>query len=70
MQKHKNKNKVIQEEEEVQEEVINQDQENNQQEFHPIDILEEHGIASKDVKRLRESGFNSLEAVSYSLKKI
>ena len=71
MQKTKAKNKkIIQEEEEDQEEAINQSQENeNELEYHPIDLLQDNGINQADIKKLMEAGFNSLESVSYIAKK-
>ena len=71
MQKTKAKNKkIIQEEEEDQEEAIDQSQENeNELEYHPIDLLQDNGINQADIKKLMEAGFNSLESVSYIAKK-
>jgi len=64
MQKHKKK----QIEDDEEEEVVNQVQE-NQIEFHPIDMLQEGGINSSDIKKLIEAGYNSLESLSYNPKK-
>ena len=64
MQKHKKK-QIEDDEEEV---VVNQVQE-NQIEFHPIDMLQEGGINSSDIKKLIEAGYNSLESLSYNPKK-
>jgi len=64
MQKHKKK----QIEDDEEEEVANQVQE-NQIEFHPIDMLQEGGINSSDIKKLIEAGYNSLESLSYNPKK-
>ena len=64
MQKHKKK-QIEDDEEEV---VVNQVQE-NQIEFHPIDMLQEGGINSSDIKKLIEAGYNSLESLFYNPKK-
>ena len=65
MQKRKNKSKS--EEEEIQEEVEqNQD---NESEYHPIEILQDTGINSNDIKKLIDAGFNSLESIAYTPKK-
>ena len=37
--------------------------------FHPIDLLQEHGINVSDISKLRDAGFNSIESVTYSTKK-
>ena len=37
--------------------------------FHPIDLLQEHGINASDISKLRDAGFNSIESVTYSTKK-
>ena len=66
MQKHKKK--VIQEEEEEADEGKNK-QEENETEYHPIDILEENGISAADVKKLVDAGYNSLESIAYTTKK-
>ena len=67
-QKAKPKDKVLGDDDD-EEVVMHQDQESEEKEFHPIEELEEHGIAANDVKRLEEAGFKSLEAISYVLKK-
>ena len=59
MQKHKKKEKS--EEKEEQEEEIDQKEEEKEQEYHSIEILQEYGINSSDIKKLIEAGFNSLE---------
>ena len=64
MQKHKKK----QIEDDEEEEVANQVQE-NEMEFHPIDMLQEGGINSSDIKKLIEAGYNSLESLFYNPKK-
>ena len=64
MQKHKKK----QIEDDEEKEVANQVQE-NEMEFHPIDMLQEGGINSSDIKKLIEAGYNSLESLSYNPKK-
>ena len=64
MQKHKKK----QIEDDEEEEVVNQAQE-SEAEFHPIDMLQEGGINSSDIKKLIEAGYNSLESLSYNPKK-
>ena len=43
--------------------------EENESEFHPIELLQDEGIQSADIKKLVEAGFNSLESVSYVPKK-
>ena len=63
MQKHKKK--IIQEDEE---EAINQIEE-NAIEFHSIEMLQDYGINSSDIKKLIEAGYNSLESLSYQPKK-
>ena len=62
----KKKNKVV--EEEIEEEAVEQ-REENESEFHPIELLQDEGIQSADIKKLVEAGFNSLESVSYVPKK-
>jgi DNA repair protein RAD51 len=62
----KKKNKAI--EEEIEEEAVEQ-REENESEFHPIELLQDEGIQSADIKKLVEAGFNSLESVSYVPKK-
>ena len=62
----KKKNKAI--EEEIEEEEVEQ-REENESEFHPIELLQDEGIQSADIKKLVEAGFNSLESVSYVPKK-
>ena len=62
----KKKNKVV--EEEIVEEAVEQ-REENESEFHPIELLQDEGIQSADIKKLVEAGFNSLESVSYVPKK-
>ena len=62
----KKKNKVV--EEEIEEEAVDQ-REENESEFHPIELLQDEGIQSADIKKLVEAGFNSLESVSYVPKK-
>ena len=37
--------------------------------FHPIDLLQVHGINVSDISKLRDAGFNSIESVTYSTKK-
>ena len=64
MQKHKKK----QIEDDEEEEVVNQAQE-SEAEFHSIDMLQEGGINSSDIKKLIEAGYNSLESLSYNPKK-
>ena len=62
----KRKNKIIEEEEEE----IEQNQENdNEPEYHPIEILQDSGINNNDIKKLVEAGFNSLESIAYTPKK-
>ena len=61
----KRKNKIIEEEEEIE-----QNQENdNEPEYHPIEILQDSGINNNDIKKLVEAGFNSLESIAYTPKK-
>ena len=62
----KKKNKVV--EEEIEEEAVEQ-REENESEFHPIELLQDEGIQSADIKKLVEAGFNSLESVYYVPKK-
>ena len=68
MQKHKNKNKSKEEQEENEEEMAQKEDE-KEQEFHSIEILQDYGINSNDVKKLIEAGFNSLESIAYTPKK-
>ena len=62
----KRKNKVIEEEE-------NQEQaeqiEDNEQEYHPVEMLQDSGIANNDIKKLIEAGLYSLESIAYTPKK-
>ena len=62
----KKKDKVV--EEVIEEEAVEQ-REENESEFHPIELLQDEGIQSADIKKLVEAGFNSLESVSYVPKK-
>ena len=55
--------KIIEDEEqkeEVQEEEV---------EFHQIDLLKDHGINQNDVQKLVDAGFMSIESVFYTTKK-
>ena len=60
----KKKNKVIEEEEDE----VDQNQD-NETEYHPIEILQDNGINNNDIKKLVEAGFNSLESLAYTPKK-
>ena len=62
MQKRKSNSREEEDEEEM-------DENQNQQEFHPIDILQDHGISNADIKKLVEAGYNSLESIAYTPKK-
>ena len=64
MQKHKKR--ILQEEDE--EEEANQAEESGP-EFHELDKLQEGGINSSDIQKLKDACFNSLEAISYTAKK-
>ena len=65
MQKHKKK---IIEEAEDDEEEANQVEE-NEPEYHQIELLQENGINNSDINKLKEAGFNSLESLSYTARK-
>jgi len=65
MQKHKKK---IIEEAEDDEEEANQAEE-NEPEYHQIELLQENGINNSDINKLKEAGFNSLESLSYTARK-
>ena len=65
MQKHKKK---IIEEAEDEEEEANQAEE-NEPEYHQIELLQENGINNSDINKLKEAGFNSLESLSYTARK-
>ena len=67
MQKNKNKKQIEDEEEEEIEKEGNKEEEDV--EYHPIDLLQEYGINSSDIKKLLEAGYNSLESLSYVAKK-
>ena len=69
MQKNKKKEKIIEEDEEDEVEKEDNVQEENETEFHPLDILQENGINSNDIKKLAEAGFNTLESITYTTKK-
>ena len=62
MQKRKNNSREEEDEEEM-------DENQSQQEFHPIDMLQDHGISSADIKKLVDAGYNSLESIAYTAKK-
>jgi hypothetical protein len=34
---------------------------NQEETFHSIDLLQDYGINASDIKKLRDSGFNSIE---------
>ena len=61
----KRKNKVIEEENQEQAEQI----EDNEQEYHPVEMLQDSGIANNDIKKLIEAGLYSLESIAYTPKK-
>ena len=65
MQKHKKK---IIEEAEDEEEEANQAEE-NEPEYHQIELLQENGINNSDINKLKEAGFSSLESLSYTARK-
>jgi len=44
-------------------------EEQQEETFHPIDLLQDHGINASDITKLRDAGFNSIEAITYSTKK-
>ena len=44
-------------------------EEQQEETFHPIDLLQDHGINASDISKLRDAGFNSIEAITYSTKK-
>ena len=69
MQKNKKKEKIIEEDEEDEVEKEDNVQEEYETEFHPLDILQENGINSNDIKKLAEAGFNTLESITYTTKK-
>ena len=62
----KRKNKVVEEEENQEEEAGKIEDE---QEYHPIELLQDSGINNNDIKKLVEAGFNSLESIAYTPKK-
>jgi len=70
MQKRKKKSKVVTEDEiEISGEEEDQKVDNqieNEQEYHPVELLEEHQINNADIKKLKDAGFNSLESISYT----
>ena len=68
MQKHKNKKQIDDEEENQIENEDNKEQEEDM-EYHPIELLQEYGLNSTDIKKLQEAGFNSLESLSFTPKK-
>ena len=41
----------------------------NEQDYHPIDLLQDYGINNGDIKKLIDAGYNSLESVAYTPKK-
>ena len=63
----KRKNKAI-EEEEIQEQA--EQIQDNEQEFHPVEMLQDSGIANNDIKKLIDAGLYSLESIAYTQKKI
>ena len=68
MQKNKNKKQIEDEEEEEIEKEGNKEEEEDV-EYHPIDLLQEYGISSADIKKFLEAGYNSLESLSFAAKK-
>ena len=46
-----------------------EDAQEEEVEFHPIDLLKDHGINQNDIQKLIDSGFMSIESVFYSTKK-
>ena len=62
----KRKNKVVEEEENQEEEA---EKIEDEQEYHPIELLQDSGINNNDIKKLVEAGFNSLESIAYTPKK-
>ena len=62
MQKRKSNSREELDEEEM-------DENHSQQEYHPIDILQDHGINNGDIKKLIDAGYNSLESIAYTPKK-
>ena len=68
MQKHKNKKQIEDDEEDQIEKEDSKEQEEDV-EYHPIELLQECGLNSTDIKKLQEAGFNSLESLSFTPKK-
>ena len=69
-EKRKEKEKENEEEievEEVQESIAQN--EDTEQEYHPIQLLEGNGINKNDIAKLEEAGYFSLEALAYTPKK-
>ena len=67
MQKRKNKSREEEEAQDIQEEEHNNQE--NETEYHSIELLQESGINNNDIKKLIEAGFNSLESLAYTPKK-
>ena len=68
MQKHKNKKQIDDEEEENEIEKEDNRQEEDV-EYHPVDLLQEYGLNSTDIKKLQEACYSSLEALAFTCKK-
>ena len=56
-------------EEESDNEKENQNSSDEEQQFHPIEILSEHNISQNDITKLIESGYKSIESVFYQTSK-
>ena len=68
MQKHKNKKQI--DDEEGENEIEKEDNRQEEDvEYHPVDLLQEYGLNSTDIKKLQEAGYNSLEALAFTCKK-
>ena len=46
-----------------------QNSSDDEQKFHPIEILIDHNISQNDIKKLIESGYKSIESVFYQTSK-
>ena len=41
----------------------------NEPDYHPLEMLQDNGINNGDIKKLIDAGYNSLESVAYTPKK-
>ena len=57
--------KIVDDDEQKEEEAVQEDE----VEFHLIELLKDHGINQSDIQKLNDAGFMSIESVFYTTKK-